>query len=79
MSPEPPESDDATQLSAEDPVSPADSLHQFPTNLVSPLPMDPDNLLDKFCSMMRDEITTASRKLSSDLMLGLKEATAPIN
>lgn len=73
MAPEPPELDDATQLSAEDPASPADSLHQFPTDLRSPLPADPDNLLDKFRSIVRDEITTASRKLSSDLVRGLKE------
>lgn len=73
MAPEPLESDDATQLSAGDPASPADSLHQFPTDLVSPLPVDSDNMLAKFRSIVRDEITAASRKLSSDLVWGLKE------
>lgn len=70
MAPEPPEPDESTWLSALDPESQADSLHQFPSVLVSPLP---DALMAKFCSIVPDEITTASRKLSSDLERGLKE------
>lgn len=66
MAPEPPEPDDTTQLSK-------DSLHQFPSDLVSPMTMDNDALLLKFHSIVRDEITTASRKLSADLVKDLKE------
>lgn len=73
MAPDPPEPDDATQHSAEDPASPADSLQQFPSDLVSPLPIDTDNMLAKFRSIVRNEITVASRKLSSDMVRGLKE------
>lgn len=73
MAPKPPEPEDAAHLSDENPESPTDSLQQFPTDLVSPLPLDPGNLLAKFRSIVRDEITVASRKLSSDLVRGLKE------
>lgn len=34
---------------------------------------DSDALLNRFRSIVRDEITQASRKLSSDLVKGLKE------
>lgn len=73
MAPEPPESNDTTQLSVSDPASPADSFHQFPMDLAIPLLPDSDNLLVKFHSIVRDEITMASRKLSSDLVNDLKE------
>lgn len=73
MAPEPPEPDDTTRLSAADLASPADSLQQFPTGLVSPQTMDHDVLLSKFRTIVRDEISTASHKLSSDLMIGFKE------
>lgn len=58
-----PEDDDTTRLSPDDPVSPADSFQQFPTDLVSPATADPEVLLSKFHSIVRDEITAASRKL----------------
>lgn len=73
MAPEPLEPDDSTQLSGAAPASPADSLNQFPTDLVSPLHTDSDSMLSKFCSTVRDEITAAYHKLSSDLVKGLKE------
>lgn len=38
-----------------------------------------DDLLAKFRSIVRDEITTASRKLSSDMVRGLKEISHHIN
>lgn len=73
MAPKAPEPDDSTRLSAADPASPADSLHQFPTDLVSPLPTDSDAMLAKFRSIVQDKITMASHKLSSDLVKSLKE------
>lgn len=42
-------------------------------DLVSPIHTDADSMLAKFCSIVRDEITAASRKLSSDFVKGLKE------
>lgn len=73
MALKPPEREDAAHISDDNPESPTDSLQQFPTDLVSPLPLDSDNLLARFRSIVRDEITVASRKLSSDLVRGLKE------
>lgn len=73
MALEPPEPDDSTRLSAADTVFPADSLHQFPSDLISALPVESDALLNKFCSIVQDEITMASRKLLADLVKGLKE------
>lgn len=79
MASEPPAPDDSTQLSAAGTVSPADSLHQFPTDQASPPPTDSDSMLAKFGSIARDEITMASRKLSSDLVKGSKEIGHPTN
>lgn len=73
MTPEPPEPDDTKQLSAVNPASPEDGLHQFPSSLMSLPPAISDSLLDKFHSIVWDEITVAPRKLSSDLVRGLKE------
>lgn len=42
-------------------------------DLVSPLHTDSDAMLIKFRSIVRDEITQASRMLSSDFVRGLKE------
>lgn len=66
MAPEPPEPDDTTQHSD-------DSLLQFPINLVSPTDAGSDAILQKFRSIVRDEINAASRKLSAELVRGLKE------
>lgn len=73
MAPDPPEHDDSSEHSAADPSSPADSLLQFPADLVSPLNADSDALLTRFCVIVRDEITQASHKLSSDLVKDLKD------
>ena len=73
MAPEPPEPDDETRLSATGSGSPADSLHLFPMDGESSLLADSEAMLAKFRSIVRDEITAASRKLSSDFVRGLKE------
>lgn len=72
MASDPPEHD-TTRLSAGDQVSPSDSFQQLPTDLMSPATTDPEGLLSKFCSIVRDEINAASQKLSSELMRCLKE------
>lgn len=70
---EPLEPDYSMRLSAADPASSADILHQLPTDLVSPIAIDSDALLNTFCSIVWDKMITASHKLSDDLVKGLKE------
>lgn len=59
MAPDPPEPDDTTRLSAAGPASPSDSLQQYPSDLVSPDQHDSDEILEKFHSIVRNEISIA--------------------
>lgn len=71
---EPPAPDETTRLSSSANLAYQDeSLQQFPSDSQSPPEPSADALLQKICSIIREEITAASRKLSSDLTKGLKE------
>lgn len=73
MATEPSEPEDTTKLSAGGLASPTDSLQQFPMDLVNPDLSNSDAMLSRFRSIVKDEISIPSRKLSSDLMRGLNE------
>lgn len=68
MVPAPPDPDEDTRhLATNDPPAQDDSWSHFPSVLRTPTTDKEFNLLQRFRNIVCDEITQASRKLSSDL------------